>query len=208
MKMPIFQGVLIISHRCWRMQLCNPQWHRAGVLSRAMIHSLHSPPQESDIEWKPSHFCPYVSLVCWHEFGVMFHSEKDSNSCRCSFHLPKTFPKPRCIVLTLSAYTANLASFLVVNLWLKPKARQQNQLVSLLQWKLEICPILIAGLVVKDTCHMILFLWWSPRPQTWLELVIQRRQKEPCCPYVLYVLWGRATGGQPLPKHDKRCQRL
>ena len=27
-----------------------------------------------------------------------------------------TFPKPRCIVLTLSAYTANLASFLVVNL--------------------------------------------------------------------------------------------
>jgi len=27
-----------------------------------------------------------------------------------------TFPRPRCIVLTLSAYTANLASFLVVNL--------------------------------------------------------------------------------------------
>ena len=45
------------------MHLCNPQFYREGVLCRAMIHVLHSLPQESDIEWKPSHLWLYVSGV-------------------------------------------------------------------------------------------------------------------------------------------------
>ena len=98
-----------------------------------------------------------------------------------------TFPKPRCIVLTLSAYTANLASFLVMNLW----------------QKLEICPMffsLLAGLVVKDTCHMFLFWWKKSKtpniPKLGWKLTSKGAKTGACCPY---VLWGHATRGQ-------RCQ--